>query len=224
MKENRSAFKSEEYDRKINQTLPYYMEIHREIVNLAAMAAANPVHWLDVGCGTGQMAEVLQNRLAVEYFVFCDESEAMIDLVKSKHFPGFLRTEFVNRPVQELGYQDAFDVITAVLVNHYANGAKRAETMKTCFQALKPGGIYITVDNFAPEFSQSRELYLKRWREYQISQGRTPDEAKKHLDRYGISYFPITISKQLELMKVCGFCTAEVFWLSNMQVGVFGIK
>lgn len=224
LKENRSAFRADEYEEKIDQTLPCREEIYRQIIGLAAAAVSGSPKWLDVGCGTGRMAEMIPGQFKVEQFVFCDESEAMIDIVKSKSFSGIGRKEYMIQPAEELDRQDFFDVVTAVQVNHYAKGEKRLRIMKKGYQALKKDGIYITVDNFAPDTEAGKVLALKRWMKYQTDRGKTPQEAQRHLERYGVSYFPLTLSEQLAAMKSCGFHTVEVFWLSYLQVGMFGIK
>ena len=92
------------------------------------------------------------------------------------------------------------------------------------WEALKDEGIFITFENFAPFSEQGEKLYLERWKQYQINNGKSQDESQKHIERYGMSYFPITISKHLELMKSCGFKAVEILWVSNMQVGLLGIK
>ncbi len=53
----RSAFDPAEYDKKIVQTLPYYQDFYREIINLLKVYKNDDLSWMDVGCGTGKMAE-----------------------------------------------------------------------------------------------------------------------------------------------------------------------
>ena len=54
--------------------------------------------------------------------------------------------------------------------------------------------------------------------------GKSVEECEKHIKRYGEDYFPISISENMELMRNCGFKVVEILWLSNMQVGLWGIK
>lgn len=57
MKDNVSAFCAEEYDEKIKKTLPYYEEFYRQVIDVVKAKFDCPVKWLDMGCGTGKMAE-----------------------------------------------------------------------------------------------------------------------------------------------------------------------
>lgn len=50
------------------------------------------------------------------------------------------------------------------------------------------------------------------------------DECNRHIGRYGKEYFPISISEHLKVLEQCGFENVEIIWISNMQVGLLGIK
>ena len=68
------------------------------------------------------------------------------------------------------------------------------------------------------------QVYLEKWKSYQMKQGKSLDESQKHINRYGKDYFPISLSENMALMEACGFKAVEILWLSNMQVGLWGIK
>ena len=221
MGDNRSAFDSGDYDRRIRQTLPYYDAFYEQTAELVKVFHPGPVSWLDAGCGTGKMAAALEPE-ALERFVFCDTSEPMIRLARERFsFPG---AEFTVCDVRELPYDSEFDVITAILVLHYLRPDERRAALRKCFAALKPGGLLITFENFAPCSAQATDACLEKWRRFQIAQGKTPGEAEAHIGRYGRGYFPITLPEHREVMRECGFETAEILWLSNMQVGIWGLK
>ncbi len=101
---------------------------------------------------------------------------------------------------------------------------KRQKAICKCYNALNSGGIFITFENFAPDTERGTKIYLNRWKEYQISQGKTEQESQKHISRYGNEYFPITIDEHKKLLKQCGFKATELLWCSCMQVGFIGIK
>lgn len=221
MQDNITAFNSSEYNEKIRMTLPYYDAFYEEIIGVI-QAMGKQVSWLDVGCGTGNMAEKAIEQIDLEKFVFCDISPNMIEVVK-KRFT-LSHANFIVGSVLELQYSNEFDVVTTIQVNHYLNYNEREAAIKNCYEALKDEGIFITFENFAPFSEQGEKLYLERWKQYQINNRKSQDESQKHIERYGMSYFPITISKHLELMKSCGFKAVEILWVSNMQVGLLGIK
>ncbi len=84
MNDNKSAFRSSDYDDRIKQTLPYYEQFYKEIIELVKIFNHNRIRWLDVGCGTGKMVSVAYENVDLEKFVFCDSSKEMIKIVKER--------------------------------------------------------------------------------------------------------------------------------------------
>lgn len=222
MKDNVSAFQASEYDRKIKTTLPYYEEFYKQVVDAVKIHLDKPLTWLDIGCGTGKMGEVAFETVPIEKFVFCDNAASMTDIAKRRFFDK--SAEFITASVFELDTNRRFDVITAIQVFHYFQREERIQAVKTCYDALKTNGIFITFENFAPYSKIGKHLFLERWKSYQLSQGKTAEECEAHIDRYGKGYFPVSVSEHLEVLRQCGFENAEILWLSNMQVGLIGIK
>lgn len=222
MNDNISAFNTMEYNSKIKQTLPYYDEFYKQVIELVKTFHSGAVRWLDVGCGTGKMGSVAFENVALEKFVFSDCSEKMIKIVKERF--DFENTEFVVCDAKELDYVNEFDIITAIQVNHYMNETSRKAALMKYYAALKNNGLFISFENFAPFTDLGKSIYLERWKRYQLEQGKSLEECNKHIERYGKEYFPISLSENIELMKNCGFKIVEILWLSNMQVGIWGIK
>lgn len=222
MNDNKSAFRSNDYDRKITQTLPFYELFYEQVIELVKIFNRNAVKWLDIGCGTGKMGNVAFESIDIEKFVFCDSSEEMIRIAKTcfkNH-----NAEFSVCDVQKLAYIDEFDIITAIQVNHYLRIDECKIALKKCYEALKDNGVFISFENFAPFTNLGKSVYLEKWKRYQMKQGKSVEECQKHINRYGKDYFPVSLSENLEQMRNCGFKAVEILWLSNMQVGLWGIK
>ena len=135
MNDNISAFNTMEYNTKIKQTLPYYDEFYKQVIELVKTFHSGAVRWLDVGCGTGKMGSVAFENVALEKFVFSDCSEKMIKIVKERF--DFENTEFVVCDAKELDYVNEFDVITAIQVNHYLKKSGRKAAFSKYYDALK---------------------------------------------------------------------------------------
>ena len=219
---NKSAFSSSNYDKKIKQTLPYYDDFYEQVVELVKVFNHNSVRWLDIGCGTGKMGSVAFENVELEKFVFVDSSDEMIEIAKKRF--NCHNAEFSVCDVQDIAYINEFDVITAIQVNHYLHIDERKIVLQKCYEALKENGLFISFENFAPFTDLGKSVYLEKWKQYQMKQGKSPEECKKHIERYGKDYFPISLSENMELMRNCGFKDVEILWLSNMQVGLWGIK
>ncbi|MDE6221363.1 MAG: class I SAM-dependent methyltransferase, partial [Lachnospiraceae bacterium] len=123
MNDNTSAFNALEYDEKIKKTLPYYEDIYKQIIEIVKIQFDKTLTWLDIGCGTGKMAEIALKMIDIEKFVFCDNSVNMIEIAKQRF--GNENAEFITSSVLELHSDIPFEVITAIQVFHYFEKEER---------------------------------------------------------------------------------------------------
>lgn len=216
------AFSTEQYDEKIKQTLPYYEDYYNQITEILKVSEKKHLSWLDIGCGTGKMYETAQKSLSIDEFIFTDISEKMLDIARSRFQTD--GNHFGKMAIQELNECDRYDVITAIQVNHYLTQDEREASVKKCCKALKAGGFFFYFENIAPNSEISKRLFLQRWKNYQLQNGKSMEEADRHIKRYGNEYFPITVEAHLSMLKRCGFQAAEMIWMSYMQAGFMGIK
>lgn len=218
----KQAFLPEEYDKSIAATLPYYEEYFKQIADIVTIVFQTPITWLDIGCGTGKMASIAVGNPQVKNMICCDNSPQMLRIAKERICSS--NVEFLEIPIQGLQYDSEFDIITAILLNHYLTYEDRITSIKNCYNALKKNGLFFTVENFAPNNDTIKNLYLKRWKIYQYDNGKDEKECENHIQRYNTKYFPITIMEQIHMLQECGFENVEIFWCSYMQVGILGIK
>ena len=218
----KQAFSPEKYDKNIVATLPYYEEYFKQIIEIVYTAFHMPIAWLDIGCGTGKMADMAIRNLQVENMVCCDNSPQMLKIAKERICS--LKVDFRETLIQNLQYDSDFDVITAILITHYLKHEERIASITNCYNAIKENGLFFTVENFAPNNDIFKRLYLERWKNYQYENGKSEEECQSHVLRYNTEYFPVTITEQIHVLQECGFRNVEIFWCSYMQVGILGIK
>lgn len=224
MHNNKSFYQSFDYDDKINMTLPYYEDFHKQAVDVVRAMNLSKVSWLDTGCGTGRMArKALEelNRTDI-HFTLCDISKEMLDIAKNTLSHADIT--YRNISSQELDYNEQFDIVTAIQSHHYLSKEERETAVKNCYHALKENGIFITFENIIFENHKADQLALKRWQNYMISNGKAKQEVLKHTDRRGKVVFPLTTAEHLKLLKLCGFSCVELLWLSYMQAGFLAVK
>jgi tRNA (cmo5U34)-methyltransferase len=136
------------------------------------------------------------------------------------------RVEFLKPAVtQELGgLERKPDVVTAIQSHHYMASGERAKATKVCFDLMQYGGVYITFENVRPLTAKGIEVGKEYWRSFQLANGRDVATVEKHLSRFDVDYFPITIIDHLSLLRKTGFSTSEILWYSYMQAGLYSIK
>jgi SAM-dependent methyltransferase len=110
--------------------------------------------WLDVGCGTGVLADAIRRRDATARIAGIDPSEAFV-----QHARGRVEGEFAVGDAQALPYEDAsFDAAVSGLVLNFVPEPERAAAEMV--RVVRPGGIVAAyVWDYAGEMQMIRLLF-----------------------------------------------------------------
>lgn len=223
LKDNTTSQPAADYDANITKTIPYYKVIQEESLRVIAGLKPNPATWLDAGCGTGNLAVQIMTKFPFCALTVSDPSAPMLQIAKEKL--ANYECSFLTGPTQELNLSPAtFDVITACLSHHYATKDGKRQILSNCYQALKDGGVYLTIETVLKDSKLGTDTGVELWRQAQIRAGKSEEAANKHVSRMGTELVPITIHEHFELMQQAGFKTVELFWLSGMQAAFYAVK
>jgi len=226
--DNSTPHLSSVYDRQVLSTIPNYECFHLEVVKLVKAAGIDPKVWLDTGAGTGTLVRRCADVFPATLFLLADPSKEMLEEAKKKLNSCGSETIRFLEPVATQGISLSPDlkpdVITAIQAHHYLSPTERNKATKVCFDALNKGGLFITFENIRPYTEKGTEIGKRNWSNDQLAKGKSEEQVKKHMERFGKEYFPITVAEHLELYRECGFETVELLWFSCMQAGFYCIK
>lgn len=220
--DNTTHMSAETYDRGIINTIPYYSEFFEQTFDVIEQCGFDKIRWLDLGCGTGTLTMAAIKRFDNPQFVMVDPSEKMLETAKEKLAD--YNARYILSDSMSIDFSKCFDVVTAIQSHHYMHEEERKTATANVYRALRDGGIYISFENVVPEDNYVKNMELLRWARYQMGHGKTWEEAKAHISRCGVNYYPITVPEHIELLKNTGFKHVHVFWYSCMQMGIYGIK
>ncbi len=216
------------YDDQISNTIPHYDSFHDEIINIVQAIMPDPGSWLDTGCGTGTLVRKCLEIFPCTIYMLADPSAAMLQEARKK-LAGFAsrRVKWLE-PVatQQLNLKPDrhVDIVSAVQSHHYLSAAERRRATEVCYEILNRGGVFVTFENIRPSTEAGVRIGKQNWSNYQLSRGKSREQVEKHMQRFDVEYFPITVEEHLVLYRSCGFAVVELFWLSCMQAGFYCIK
>lgn len=230
MNDNATPLSAQAYDKEINKTIPFYREFYAQTLDVIAQCGFEKIRWLDLGCGTGTLEACALAQFPDASFVLLDPSEKMLEQAMEKlsacrtDETGEGAFDYICKTSAEIDFTDAFEVVTAIQSHHYMSADERQTAVEKVYRALKKDGIFVCFENVIPEEEDVKAQELLRWGRYQQRQGKTAQEAKEHNARCGVNYFPLTVGQHIELLKQTGFRSVHVFWISYMQMGIYGRK
>ncbi len=116
------------------------------------LAVEKGLRWLDVGCGTGALCEVILDCCAPEEFVGVDVAEAQLENARSRH-PD-VRARFQMDDALSLSFgEDMFDAaVSALVINFLPDPVRMVAEMK---RVVRPSG---TVAAWTMDFARNRAV------------------------------------------------------------------
>ena len=133
-------------------------QVHRVRRRIADLAQAKPGDAvLDVGCGPGDLALVLAERVGPTGTVAgIDPSPEMIARARQKAQRRQVAADFRVEPVEALSFADqSFDAVVSSFAFHHLPGDLKPRALASMARVLKPGGLVCIVD-FMPSADQRR--------------------------------------------------------------------
>ncbi|MCW5765397.1 MAG: metalloregulator ArsR/SmtB family transcription factor [Phycisphaeraceae bacterium] len=136
-------------------------ELFGDRVTLAAMLPLLPPHWVvaDLGCGTGNAAELLAP--IVKRVIAVDQSEPMLSAAR-KRLAQYKNVEFVRGELEKLPIDSAsVDAAVCVLVMHHIPDPPAA--CREIARVLRPGGTCLIVDMIEHDRQAYKHTMGHRW-------------------------------------------------------------
>jgi ArsR family transcriptional regulator len=136
-------------------------ELFGDRVTLVSMLGLVPRDWVvaDLGCGTGNVAEILAPY--VRRVLAVDQSEPMLDAAR-KRLAGHTNVDFLKGDLENLPIDsDTVDAAACVLVLHHISEPELA--CREISRILRPGGTAIIVDMIEHDRTAYRHTMGHRW-------------------------------------------------------------
>ena len=191
------------YDAAAPAIHPFYEQVQKEILSLLPFGAEEAFELVDLGGGSGRLAERVLERFAGARVTVVDQSAPFLGLAERRLARFAQRAVLVQSRLQDWadcsrvstkldrvsekrGYV-APDVIVSTSAIHHLEPAEKQALYAGCFAALAPGGMFINGDEFRP--ADDREyLKLNEWWWAQmnaaLSDGRIPETFRETLAQW----------------------------------------
>lgn len=194
---------SKNYTESIRRCVPQYSEMLHSIFTYQK-PDFNPKEILELGCGTGNLTQLIILRYPNAKITAIDISEEIINECKSRI--AFQNIEFIKSDFKELELpQNTFDLIVSSISIHHINDEAKKVMFRKLYQAQPSKGVFSFCDQLRGETEYIYNKHIEKWKEYAQEQGTTPDEWEmwmKHQHDHG---YHTTLSNHTKWLKDAGY-------------------
>ncbi len=199
----------EEYDARIRTFIPFYEEMLGVLGSLVDSLAGEVPRILDLGIGTGALAERCLMARPMAELVGIDSDPEILGVARSR-LRDRGKVECRSGDFEDSDFPDSDLIVASFSLHHIPEPEGKKRLYRRCRQALGEGGSLLQADCFPPGHELLAEEGMEAWRAH-LQMSYTREEALGYLDAWSgeDTYFPL--AHELGWMKEAGF-QAEVVW------------
>ena len=201
------------YDAKIRQFIPGYEEMLA--VAASELAAAGKGLVLDLGAGTGALAQAILDAVPEATVELIDVDSEMLDQARTRlarfgNRARFTRASFLEPLPRCRG------AAASLALHHIPSMNDKRALYRRIYEALEPGGIFVNADATMPADPAAQEATWRGWADHLVSHGIDEKRAFEHFEEWSEedTYFPL--EEELAAVAAAGFA-AECKW---SEVGI----
>ncbi len=214
-----------DYDRLIRQLVPGYAAMRAAHLALLQkmLPADRPVTVLDLGGGTGALAEAVAGALPHAEVEIWDIDRAMLGIARERCARFGARVRYVERSFAgPLTPCDA--VVACIALHHVKDLVVKGAIYRNIHAALKPGGVFLNADLAVAAAGALHAYSYAEWIRAMAPHGIDEAQARAHFASWAHEdYYPPLLA-ELQLLAAGGFADPECFWREIPCVIFGGMK
>ncbi|MEJ5996479.1 carboxy-S-adenosyl-L-methionine synthase CmoA [Pedobacter sp. Du54] len=215
------------FDDMVERSVPYYNEIQRMIIELAAEHALPNTNVIDLGCSTGTTMIGLNPFVSDNIkFVGIDDSAEMLKKCNLKLQEANFNREYelvLGDLHQEIKIENA-SVVILCLTLQFVRPIYREKLLKRIFDGLVPGGVLIISEKVLAEDSLFNRNFIKYYYDYKRRNHYSEMEISQKREALENVLIPYKLSENITMLREAGFSHTETFFKWYNFSGFIAIK
>lgn len=202
---------SDEYTAAIDRCVPRYREMLWAILHYLP-ARWRPARILELGCGSGNLSEIVCGKFPGASVRLVDFSGGLIEQCK-RRLAGFRGVEYQEEDFRNLQFpRGSFDLVVSSISLHHLTHSEKADLFAGVHRWLGGPGVFTYSDQFA---GVTEDLYAKQmadWKERSRQLGASREEWDTWMEHQDAHDHHATLPEQLEWLRTAGFGTVDCTW------------
>ena len=196
------------YDALRRQLIPCFDGFYGAAVDLAATAPGPAPRILDLGAGTGLLAELILRRVAGAQLTLLDLSEAMLAHARARFADAAAPVDIRVGDHASADLGGPWDAIVSALSIHHLPDAEKRRLYGRAFAALAPGGVFVNADNVTSEDPAVQARDRAAWIAAIRASGLGEAELAAALERTKVDILA-PLQPQLDWLRAAGFAEVD---------------
>jgi tRNA (cmo5U34)-methyltransferase len=226
---------AEAYDRAAPLIHPHYATVQDQILSELPFGPDRDFVAVDLGAGSGRLAERILLRFPAAQVVLVDQSDAFLALAERRLGRFGSRASCLRYRLQDdwtAGLPSAPNAIVSTSAIHHLEPAEKSVLFGRIFTALAAGGIFINGDEYRPVGDAEYRALLEKWSAHMraaLDAGRIPTSFRatfdqwqdRNLRRFGEPKSSgddclETIAANFGYLREAGFADVETAWSEQL--------
>lgn len=208
-----------DFDRIILTLIPDYPRMVEALVAALPFECAAPIRVIDLGCGTGTVAQSVLDAFPNAHVTCLDLAENMIALAQAKlaRYPAirFVVGDFA-------AFEGEYDVVVSSLaLHHLATDERKRLFYSRIYDRLSPGGVFYNGDLVLASSDVLQATYMHQWRAFMRRNISDEEIEEKWIAKYHVEDHPARLVEQLTWLSEIGFADVDVLW-KHYNFAVYG--
>lgn len=222
--EVKASFDSmDDYDGMVRRAIPEYERMLDALLMLTGRLG-KPKRILELGVGTGLVAQALLRSFPKAHLTAIDFAPAMIDKAAKRLSRLRNRIDLVEGDFYDVVFPCPTDLVVSSLAIHHLDDVQKAQLFEKVYACLGEDGAFVNADCAAATSDRMERLVGECWIDQMERLGIGREQIEGTIadhDRYDI---PATVDDQLGWLNRAGFSEAECVWRSFGFAIIVAIK
>ena len=212
-----------DYDRIIRTLIPGYEQILSTIIWLLSQIVPRDGKIIELGGGTGALAEAVLRTLPQVQIETWDVDANMLAVAQDRLSKFAGRVSLRNKSFTEK-LPECHAVIATLSLHHIPTLDAKRSVYANIFEALLPHGIFLNGDCTLDPAEPTHTVMLRYWLDFMAKNGISDSEGRNHFTEWAKDDTYQHLFDELTILVEAGFLRPEVYWKEGPFAVYGGVK
>lgn len=217
------AVAAEDYDARIRTLIPLYDELITEVTRALAYSTRRIRRIVDLGVGTGALAQACLNEVPDARVWGIDADAAMMQVARKRLGRRMARVTLVEGSFLDVPLPACDAIVASYALHHIRTLRQKQAFYRRCYEALRRGGVLVSGDCTPASTAKGMAQDLNVWFTHLARTFGGRAGAKRVYESWADEDVYVPLADELKLLQRAGFET-DVPWRRSPFAVIVAIK